>query len=282
MSTQAYTPPSRESLQARLHAALPKLTIYQPGEQWFWFQHAGNGYWMPPDLSGRMTMHPVTGMEVRGDGRLVVGAHVGAVYDNKAHPPRVVGQAIMEGETAAEIVMYACDEYGLRGVVLLEGDEEDKGHIAAARKRYARFRRSSAEEAVASRRAFITNWLAQPANKGRTAAEAPPMSELQRQAQDYLDELAEDRELANFICAHCGYDTNEFARYARHMKAAHKETVLEETDEAREILPIPGIPANQVDVPMTAGALAAKLRRPEPTEDELAAAMSAAEKGRRK
>ena len=282
MSTQAYTPPSRESLQARLHAALPRLTIYQPGEQWFWFQHNGNGYWMPPDLSGRMTMHPVTGMEVRGDGRLVVGAHVGAVYDNKAHPPRVVGQAIMEGETAAEIVMYACDEYGLRGVVLLEGDEEDKGRIAAARKLYARFRRASAEEAVASRRAFIANWLAQPANKGRTAAEAPPMSELQRQAQDYLDELAEDRVLSRFICTHCGYDTNEFPRYARHMKAAHKEVVAEDEEgDDREIPPIPKPPIDP-DAPMTAGALAAKLRRPEPTEDELAAAMSAAEKGRRK
>ncbi len=273
MSSPAYTPPSRDSLQQRLHATLQKLTIYQPGEQWFWFQHAGNGYHMPPDLGGRLVTHPVTGAQVRADGRLEVAAHIGPLYVKG----KVTGHGVPEGETAAEIVMYACEEYGIRGVVLLEGDEEDKGRIAAARKLYARFRRSSAEEAVASRRAFITNWLAQPANKGRTAAEAPPMSELQRQAQDYLDDLAEDRALANFICAHCGYDTNEFSRYAKHMKAAHKEVV---TEEAGEILPVPDIP--HADAPMTAGALAAKLRRPEPSEADLEAAMSAAEKGRRK
>ncbi len=270
MSSQPYAPPTRESLQERLHATLPKLTIYQPGEQWFWFQHAGNGYHVPPDHGGRLVSHPVTGAQVKADGRLEVSSHIGPLYKKG----KVVGHGIAEGETAAEIVMYACDEYGIRGVILLEGDEKDKERIAASRKLYARFRRASAEDAVSSRRAFIANWLAQPANKGRTAAEAPTMSELQRQAQDYLDELAEDRVLSQFICAHCGYDTNEFARYARHMKAAHKEVVAEETDE------IPKPPMDP-DMPMTAGALAAKLRK-EPTEDDLAAAMSAAEKGRRR
>lgn len=262
MSSQpSYTPPSRESLQARLHATLPRLTIYQPGEQWFWFQHAGNGYHVPPDQGGRLVTHPVTGAQVKADGRLEIFAHVGNVYDHRHRPPTVT-QAVMPGETAAEIVMFVCEEYGIRGVVLLEGNAEDAGRIAAAKKLYARFRRSSAEEAVASRRAFITNWLGQPANKGRTPAEAPPMSELQRQAQDYLDDLAEDRTLAMFICAHCGYDTNEFARYSKHMKSAHKETVSE---EAREILPIP-----PPDRPIT-----------DVTEDALSAAMSAAEKRRK-
>jgi len=232
--SSTYTPPSRDQLMARMQVQAPKMSLYQPGEKWLLIEFSGNHYWMPPDLGGRPTAHPVTGQEVPGDGRMLCGTHYGNIYSKTPQVDPVTGQrrrlvvgrGPMEGESADAIVVFAIENFGVRGVVWLEGNEGDEGKVAAARKIYQRWRRDSAEATVGVRRTFVNTWLALPANKGRTAAEAPPQTELQREAQEFLDEMAEERRLASaFICVHDGYDTNDQAKYIRHMKAAHNETV---------------------------------------------------------
>lgn len=244
MST-TYTPPSRDDLMKRMQVVTPKMALYQPAPQWLLFEHSGNAYWMPPDLDGAPTKHPVTGAEVVGDGRMLVGTHFGNVYSKKdvVNPATgrrermVIGQGPAHGESADAIVVHAIENFGQRGVVWLEGNAEDAGRILAARKIYQRWRRDSAEEAINARRAFLANWTNLPQNKGRTAAEAPPQTELQRDAQEFLDEMSEERRLSSaYICVHDGYDTNDRSKYLRHMKAAHNETVILGAEPDRTLL----------------------------------------------
>lgn len=241
-------------IAAEIRQASPPRTIYQPAPEWVTVEMGGKITFFPPDLPGApLVVHPAfrengKPVMVRANGTLDVRDKYGPVFDSKSRKIKP-GIRLLKGETANDFLLFigSSEKYQGAGFTWLHGDEKDEGRKKAAKARYQIARRKQAEQEVQSRAETVANFNKLPQNQGQTP---PPPTQRQIEAQEFLDDIrAEGREGFDYVCRHgCAVQTNDFAKYARHMRVTHKETVEQETDVPEEIVVEkrkPGRPAKQ-------------------------------------
>ena len=218
------------------------MPLYNPDGRWFHFEYGGRQFWVPPDLGGKATEHPVETdakgrpLVVKGDGILEVKDQYGFLFE-KPGSRKVTGYGLLPGMDAIAIVVYAQGNYGNRGIVWLRGDETDEDRKRFAKAQLVKAKRAWAEEEVQARAAFLEHWKRTPSHQGRIP---PPPTVTQREAQEFLDSnlAADQRTGAEFMCPFWDYETEDWDRYARHMRVAHGKQVT----KAR---PAPGAPQTE-------------------------------------
>lgn len=210
--------PTRDQIADEVRSLLPGMTLYRPSPDWWKFEFSAIEYWMPPDLPGAPKVpHPVTGKNVRANGRILVKDRYGIYYDPKTRRP--IGRGPMKGEDTWSIVVHALQKWGPSGLVLLRGDDHDAPRIAQAHKKYRQSMRTWAEAQREARVAFCENFKKQPQNKDRPI---PPPSARQRIAQEILDEFKEDAAgTFMYACESGCYAGNDPVKFKRHLKANH-------------------------------------------------------------
>jgi hypothetical protein len=215
-------PPTAQDVRkmvSRIHQSVT-FEVYWAGRDWLFTQYAGIFYEIPPDLDGRMIAHPyrrnssdMTPLMVRADGRLEIRDRIGSD-----------GEVTKDG-SAQDIAAFLVEKHFRHGLALLgQGPEKDARAIAYAKQQAKEAKRLACEADTDAWKAHIKKWLESPANKGKPLPVPPQRI---ADAQDYLDDLAtEVVEEFKYTCQVCGsIRTNDFERYARHMKASHGEDV---------------------------------------------------------
>jgi hypothetical protein len=226
LSTQTLAP-TRHEMQQQLRRSAPTRVLFWPGKDWL--EVTGpceKKFFFRPNLGGRLIPDRENpSVKIPGDGRLVVSDIYEPILDSK-HNTR--GQRVAKGGSADEVVLYFCEQYGADGITWLRDGltpSQEADEIADAERRYARTVRGWAEQERQTRDAFIENWRKQPGNAGRPISNAPAATTSQRRAIEILDALAGVDEYGaargKFVCEHEGYDTDDPALFARHMKASH-------------------------------------------------------------
>lgn len=233
--------PTRDELAQDIRQHLPAMFLFQDCTEWLPMEIFGRTQWLPPYRKGLpLVPHPVlrtldqaSGREVplmvQANGRLAIRDTYGIRRDPRSNKALNVG--LLEGQNAGDIVIFAVDTYGERGVVWLRGDDSDAERMEMSRKLYSRYVRGWAEQERASRAEAVRKFFDNKANTGRIP---PPPSKNQRRAQEILDSQDIRERSSAYICV-IGYDWegDDFETYARHMKAAHGK-VIEERDETAD------------------------------------------------
>jgi hypothetical protein len=249
-------PPSRDELAADIRHHLPAMYLFHDCPEWLVMEIFGRSQYLPPYRVGLpLIPHPVLRdidpvtkqdlgpLMVQANGRLGVRDTYGIKRDPRSNKP--INVSLLEGQNAGDIVIFACENYGERGVVWLRGDESDVDRMDKSRKLYSRFVRGWAEGERTARSEMVGKFLALPANKGRMP---PPPTPNQIRAQNILDSQDIRDRVSEFICRTAyDWEGDKFENYARHMKAAHGITVPPQRDETADA-PGPGKRLSQAEI----------------------------------
>lgn len=225
MSTVIAMPrlPSLKEMEKDMRERIPGLYVYNPSREWQQLHVFGLTHlWACPDLGGAVEAHPITGAPVKCDGRSLIRGRYLDQLDSS-------GKNI-EGQDTSSMVKFIVspENYGQMGLVWLPGksDEDDLKLMELSRKVYANFQRKSDEDIVAKRAEFKSNW-----SKGPHKSEpCPPPTLAESAAQDRLQQ----RRRAAIFRYECdveacpGYATNEWEKFASHMKLGHGQSVKRE------------------------------------------------------
>ena len=240
--------PTREELANDIRQHLPAMYLFQDSPEWLVMEVFGKSQFLPPYFKDlRLIPHPVLRNVVEGvdrgplmvqaNGRLAVRDSYGVRRDPRTNKPLSVGK--LDGQDAGDIVIYAVDTYGNRGVVWLRGDETDEERMVMSRKLYSRHVRGWAEQERGARAEAVARFTSLPANKGRVP---PPPTKNQIRAQEILDSQDSRERTSAHICTVCyGWEGDDFEVFKRHMWAAHKQNVTQVDDAAD-----PKEPANRL------------------------------------
>lgn len=205
---------------------MPGMKLYNPSTEWVQLSvHGRTDLWIPPDLNGQIEPHPASGEPVKCDGIMEVRSRFLTQKDSS-------GKTI-EGQDAFSIVSYLIqkNKAGEMGVVYLTGvnPEQDESYKAYARDEYLKFREKVDDKIVQRRREFKANWTRNPAHQGQAC---PPPTDAENAAIERTE--ARERKASHaFECdvTDClGYATSDFAKFARHMWAAHKVQAIRAKD----------------------------------------------------
>jgi hypothetical protein len=227
MSTQAIPntpaiplkPPSQAEIMQLLRARMPGLAIYNPSTDWLRMQVHGIEHYLPPDLDGAVEPHPTNGEPTQCDGTYLVRGRFLTQKDSSGK--------LIEGQDAQSIVAFIIhrDRYGEMGVVWLPGRsaEEDEALKAMGREQWLKFQNEADDRIIARRREFKANWERNPAKQG-VPCPAPTRTE------NFAMERMQERETKRIYGFECnvdecpGYATDDWAKYVKHMHAAHHVT----------------------------------------------------------
>lgn len=222
-------------IATELRRANPARVVYQPAGEWVEVNFGRQVFMFPPDLPGHpLVAHPALRdrdgrpVMVPADGTLEIRDNFGPELDTKT---RVFlrGMRPVKGEAADDFLRFLAQtpKYRAAGFTWIRGDGQDEARKKAAQKIYAVARRRWAEQEIQARAEAIANFKKLPQNQGQVP---PPPTANQMEAQEFLDEMkASGRQGSEFICEHGCYETNDFAKYQRHMLVNHKEAVSQET-----------------------------------------------------
>jgi len=233
-------PPSRDELAADIRHHLPAMYLFHDCAEWLPMEIFGRTQYLPPYRAGLpLIPHPVLRdinpdtkqdlgpLMVQANGRLAVRDTYGIKRDPRSNKPLSVG--LLDGQNAADIVIFACDVYGDRGVIWLRGDDTDASRMDVSRKFYMRYVRGWAEGECAARLAQVGKFFENKENANR---KPPPPTQRQIRARNILDNMDIRERSAIFICQiDYDWEGDDFETYARHMKAAHGKIVKPPVDE---------------------------------------------------
>jgi hypothetical protein len=240
-ATFQITPEMRKARQ-RENAA--RYTLYWPGDQWYFGEYGGNGFWIPPDLGGKRVQHPVhreNGVPVMAiaDGVLVVRDQYGVIYGPKAVPsdgvwkrPVLDRDGALPEHTAEKIILhFTRGDHGRLGVVELTGDPEMDVMIKTeAKKKYLDTNKEWAQNELNARREFIAKFKKE--NPGLTESSAPAPKESQIRAEIMMLRLTTAQASKAAYKCECGmFEHDEFELYQMHQEARHGKKI--EAPEAK-------------------------------------------------
>ncbi len=152
--------PTREELAQDIRQHLPAMYLFHDCSEWLPMEIFGRTQFLPPYRKGLpLIPHPVLReirevegikrdvgpLMVQANGRLAVRDTYGIKRDPRTNKPLLV--TLLEGQNAADVVIFAVETYGERGVVWLRGDESDAERMEKSRKLYMRYVRAWAEPA---------------------------------------------------------------------------------------------------------------------------------------
>ena len=233
----------------------PSYLLYNPAPEWFSEQYAGCWYYFPPDLGGEeFVAHPTlkapdgAPLKVLANGILKVKDRYGYIYGKRAVPTThpeygyPMGYALpvtdkdgkIEEQSADKVVEFFTRKFGLDaespimalGLCLLSGDPEvDEIVKAQARKGWTEAHRAWAEGIRRNRVEQVEKYKKE--NPGRS--DAPPMSAMQRKAEEILLNAEEDRVISTlaFVCEFGDYETDEQDSFEKHIRIRHPEKAKE-------------------------------------------------------
>lgn len=215
--------PSMSEIEKALREKLPGLTVYNPSESWIQIEVFGlTNVWACPDLNGEYRPHPVTNEAVKCDGRTVVRGRFLTQKDSS-------GKEI-QGQDAPSMVKFIVspERYGQMGFVWLPGSsvEEDERLKVASKSTYLAFQRQADEMIVNRRVEFKKNWTKGP----HKSEPCPPPTEAEMAAMDRLQERKSVKTWkyeCDVVECETGYGTDDWDKFSRHMKLAHKIHTLD-------------------------------------------------------
>lgn len=214
-------PPTIEEMQTRL----PGLMLYNPSDEWVPMEVHGITIYATPDLGGRVEPHPTSGEPVKCDGITDIKGRFFSQKDSS-------GKRI-EGQDAYSRMTYLIhkERYGEMGICWIPGQDpaEDAQFKAFAKEQWLKYQIEVDDRIIDRRREFVANWKRNPAKQG---VKVPPPSAKENAAIE-RSELRERVRTYEFECTvpEClGYATNEWAKFAGHMKAAHNITAMRRDD----------------------------------------------------
>lgn len=214
-------PVSPDDIAMRLAGIAGAPRLYRASLAWYKVEYQGEWFMFPPDNGGAMTKHPITGKDVVGDGVFVVMPKVGTLWKEEIGRGKVnLGQGIRPGMQAQEIAKFILEHYSDRGVVLLDGGPA--GEAAAKEESRARCFKSRQGWALTERARWMSTL--DEFKKRNPGAALPAPTKQTQEAIEWLDVQA-DANAAKYKCADGCMQTNDFAVYARHMRAQHNQTV---------------------------------------------------------
>src|SRR5258706_9404650 len=171
--------PTREELAQDIRQHLPAMYLFHDCSEWLPMEIFGRTQFLPPYRKGLpLIPHPVLReirevegikrdvgpLMVQANGRLAVRDTYGIKRDPRTNKPLLV--TLLEGQNAADVVIFAVETYGERGVVWLRGDESDAERMEKSRKLYMRYVRAWAEGERTARAELVRRFFEKPANKG--------------------------------------------------------------------------------------------------------------------
>jgi hypothetical protein len=224
---------NEQDIEREIRAQSVTYYFYQPAPEWYPVEYGSKITLFPPDLPGEpLVAHPVerdgTGRAkmVPANGIAAVKDQYGPVYNPEISKKLIPNQPL-QGETANDFFRFVSNEptHANRGIVRLMNDGKDDLRKAVAKKKYQQTRLAWAEGELQARAEFVTNFNQQPQNKGRKVP-SPKASEVA--AQEFMDELRSEGKVvvAKYSCEHgCAIETDDFAKYQRHMKVSHDSEV---------------------------------------------------------
>lgn len=238
MSTQAppvletrYTPPTMDEVNLALVESRIIPTLYRAGIDWYSWSYLGETLWIPPHLTGEPMVeaprrHPAHGTTQRfkADGKLVIRARIGEIWDDKPGKGRFNThvRGVLPGWSPHEIVGFALLNHTDRGIVLLRGDEAlDTLAMAHSRKLVYAAKYAWADQHRKARAEEVQRFRGNPLNAN---VPDPPASPIQKQAQAWLDEFAAADTSQRYKCKYGCSDWSDRDLYVRHMQVAHRET----------------------------------------------------------
>src|SRR5258706_1008229 len=171
--------PTREELAQDIRQHLPAMYLFHDCTEWLPMEIFGRTQWLPPyqkDL--RLVPHPVlrelrevngvkrdAPLMVQANGRLAVRDTYGVKRDARTNKPLSV--SLLEGQNAPDVVIFAVETYGERGVVWLRGDDSDAERMDKSRKLYMRYVRGWAEGERTARNELVRRFFENPANNSK-------------------------------------------------------------------------------------------------------------------
>jgi hypothetical protein len=221
--------PTTAEMQVRLRDMLPGLRVYNPSDQWLQPEiHGITNRWIPPDLSGAIDAHPVTGLPTVCDGVIEIKGRY-PMLDGK--PQKDSSGKVIEGQDAASVVAFLVgqEQWGQIGIVFLPGNspQEDAELKEIGRRVWLDYQKK-ADDAIVSRRVeFKQNWDKNPAKKGTPC---PPPSEVETSAIERQQTRTREKKFM-YSCdvPDCpGFAVNEWDRFKTHMQLAHGRAVKRE------------------------------------------------------
>lgn len=232
-ATFQITPEMRKAKQ-RENAA--KYVLYWPGDQWFHGEYGGNGYWIPPDLNGKMVPHPAfrengVPVMVKADGTYVVRDFYGVIYGKKAVPsegvwkrPILDRDGKIDSHTADLVVEhFTKGDHGRLGLTELTGDPEMDTMIRTeAKKKNLDANKEWAQNELNARREFLDKFKKE--NPGVNSF--PPPKESQIRAEIVMLRLSTANVSKALYKCECGmFEHDEFELYKMHQEARHGKTI---------------------------------------------------------
>lgn len=215
-------PPSIEEMQLRLAG----LKLYSPADEWIPMEVHGITVFATPDKGGVIEAHPETGKPTVCDGITDIKGRVLNWKDSSGK--KVDGQ-----DAFARITFLIHKErFGELGMCWLPGDnvEEDAQYKVFAKEQWLKYQATIDDKVLERRREFVANWKKNPAKSG---VKVPPPSPRENAAIE-RSELRERVRTFQFECplsemGQCdlGYASNEWAKFAGHMMAAHGITATQ-------------------------------------------------------
>lgn len=249
------TLPSPQQVEKWLQERMPGLRLYNPSDRWIQLEvHGRTDLWAPPDLGGAGEEHPaLVERDAAGEiiGPLVVSCTGELEVRGRNLSQKDSSGKVISGQDAASVVKYLIgkEQYGQMGLVWLPGisAEEDEGLKQAARNAWVEYQKQEDEAIIARRAEFKTNWEKNPAHRGDPC---PPPTESETAA---IERQQERRHAVHFRFAcdaeNCpGFAVNDWERFRRHMKVAHRVDVKKEMYEG-EIGAFAGKPSKTTSTP---------------------------------
>lgn len=221
-----------------LRRANPARYVFNPASEWVVVPFGRQVLIFPPDLPGApLVAHPAERIDgkpvmVPANGTLKVQDNFGPVLDTKTRM-FLKGIRPIQGESADDFLRFIAGttKYRNNGFTWLRNDGQDEQRKRDAKKLYQSARRGWAEQELATRAETVANFKKLPGSAGQPL---PPPKPTQIEAQEFLDSLLTQQAGVGtlYSCEHgCAVATNDFAKYAAHMKARHKEDVAEDASE---------------------------------------------------
>lgn len=234
MSSHVTTPqPPKPPSAAEMLARMPGLIVYNPTDEWLQPEvHGRTDLYLCPDLGGAVEPHPIQADKHGNPVKVVCDGHTEIksrfpIDHRTGQGQRDSSGKTIEGQDAHAVVSYLIhrERYGELGVVWFPGQdaEEDAGYKDHARQQWLAFRETRDEEILNKRREFKANWERNPIHKGEPC---PPPTAVENAAM----ERSQEREHKKAYMYECdvpecpGYASNDWPKFARHMKIAHEIT----------------------------------------------------------
>jgi hypothetical protein len=206
-------------------ARMPGLVVYNPSTDWLPVEvHGRTDLFLTPDLSGAVEPHPITGASTQCDGLTEIKGRY-PIDPRTGQAQRDSSGKTIEGQDAHSVVSFIIhrERYGEMGVVWFAGQspDEDQGYKDYARETYLKYQEEADDRILNKRREFKANWERNPIHKGDPCPAPTPL-------ENAAMERAQEREHKKTYMYECdvpecaGYAANDWAKFARHMKAAHK------------------------------------------------------------